>query len=1676
MQNRRTLSTFLSLLALTSISSGSIVINEFLTGNNSIVVPNTVPGKSDDWIELRNPTGTAVDLGGWHLTDDPSAPTAWTFPAGTIIADNGFLVVFASGDGVPDANGNLHTNFKLSKSGENLALIRPDNSVASEFGPRGTPYPTQTNDYSFGLHPTTGTSVYFSTPTPLVANDANGIARVADLTVTPKRGLYQTAQQVTLSTTTPGATIYYTTDGSPPVTDAGNPSASATVYSATIALDQTTVIRSAAVASGLSPSEPEAHTYLLLDIDNANANGTDAAGLNTSLLQQTKPAGYGNLASGDYNMDTRISRSTTASAGHGGLTVAQAMLEGMREIPTISISLPRSDFTNIYANPQSEGETFEKACSAEFIPAEGDTRSDFQEHCGLRVQGGASRVPNKSPKHSLSFRFREKYGTGRLKEKLFPGVDVENFNSIALRAGYNNSWIHSSASQRTNASMIRDQWMRESMRDMSHQDAGAGFLAHVFINGLYWGLHNIAERQDNVHYAEYNGGESDLIDAKNGTKYVEGNSTAWNAMRSTVQAGNWDDIQQVLDIDTYIDYHLLQRFGANQDLKVEGNWRAAGGGPFTTATEMRPWKLFSWDGERVLESPTATNLPLDPMSIRNNLQALPEYRQRFADRAQMHLTGNGALTPAACEARWEKYASAIDKAIIAESARWGDHRRSSNPYDRDDWLIEQNRLYNSYFPVRTGNVINRLSRDGLYPTVNSPSFAINGQTSEGGFVGDGSLTVNGDDGTIYYTLDGSDPALPDGSIKPGALSIASGTMNAPVFPFESTGWRYLNTGVAQSNSNIVSGTPTFGTGDWKHPSFDDSSWPVGQGLIGGRASNSINPADANTIINIGGFSDSLPTVYFRKKFNVTNPAEVTSVDLSIIRDDGVIVYLNGHEIFRDNMRSGVVAYEDFAEGNVDENSIPMPIHNLLTGQLLEGENILTVELHNASTGSSDLGLDVALNLSRPAGLTRISLSESAKITARLQTGSALSAPVRGTFLLEQAASESNLAITEINYHPREATLVEKNNASPLVIENRDQFEFIEFLNTGSDPINLGQASFSDGLNYEFDLRAIASGERVLLVRDQAAFLARYGNSLTGAIAGTFSGGLNNDGESLTLLDRNGSVIKSLTYNDSGTWPSRPDGAGSSLEIIAPSGDPNDPLNWAPSVSFHGSPGSAGLLNDHRIVINEVSSNSTSDFIELYNTTASSIEIGGWLLTDSKNVYQSYPIPTITMGGLEYFTIQAADYDAPASNPITNYAGTSGASPTTVTSNAHGLTTGELISIEGYGGFSEYNESFEVTVINANTFTIDALFLDNNATKGLWQKGRSFGISGSKGDDLWLLETDSNGNPLAFVDHVEFAAAAPNTTLGRWLDGMGYDTLVTMTESTAGATNSGPVLGPVYLSEVHYAPTSSDAHEFVEITNQGTTTVSLDQWKLRGGLDFDFTPAHSIPAGQSLVIVGFNPVVNTVAADNFRANFGIGNEVTLIGPATDGPLDNERGTVRLQQAGASPEFGQITVDEVRYEASTPWPLATGGPSLTRNVALAFGKFSNSWSAASPTPGSIIVGEDYATWAAANSVGAEEADDDGDLLSNFLEFAMGTDPTSPDEQPVLTISGSTGTVTFPRHLGRSGVTLQFQTSTELKIWTTQSTSATNLTGSIQTNEFTIDLANHPELYWRLRALGQ
>ncbi|HVY70789.1 MAG TPA: LamG-like jellyroll fold domain-containing protein, partial [Verrucomicrobiae bacterium] len=144
---RRLLTAFLfSPLAVAIAAGPQFSITEFMADNGRTLASDD--GSYEDWIEVRNNGATAADLGGWYLTDTATNLTMWRFPS-TNVAPGGFLVVFASGRDKRVAGTALHTNFKLSATGEYLALVAPDGvSAATSFAPA---YPPQYPDVSFGF-------------------------------------------------------------------------------------------------------------------------------------------------------------------------------------------------------------------------------------------------------------------------------------------------------------------------------------------------------------------------------------------------------------------------------------------------------------------------------------------------------------------------------------------------------------------------------------------------------------------------------------------------------------------------------------------------------------------------------------------------------------------------------------------------------------------------------------------------------------------------------------------------------------------------------------------------------------------------------------------------------------------------------------------------------------------------------------------------------------------------------------------------------------------------------------------------------------------------------------------------------------------------------------------------------------------------------------------------------------------------------------------------------------------------------------------------------------------------------------------------------------------------------------------------------------------------------------
>ena len=651
---------------------------------------------------------------------------------------------------------------------------------------------------------------YMTVPTPRQANVPGALGLVADVRVSVERGFFTDEFDVAITTDTPGAEIRYTLDGSKPSETVGTP------YTDPVAVATTATLRAIAYKTGHIPTGVATHTYIFpRDVVEQDGEGFPAEW------------GYdGGPDGADYGIDPEI----VGTHADPNEDYYDDFLDGLTSIPTLSLVLPVGEmFSNggLYDNPNST--SMEKETSAELIYPDG--RIGFQIDAGLKMQGGASRNTGNSPKHSMSLRFRTQYGPGHLEFPLFAGSPVDTFNSLQLRAVYNNSWIHWGSDQRDRGSLMRDQWIRDSLIAMGQVDAGQGQHVHLYIDGLYWGIHILQERQEASHYAAYHGGDDDRLDAMNSGSAIDGTTASWTGLQDLVASAaadgislaEFEQIQQKLDVVNLIDYMIVNHFGGNTDWD-QHNWRAAGGG-----LDDAPWRVYSWDAERVIEIIDANTIGVNnagaPSRLFQHLRQSDEFVLMFADRLHKHFYNGGALTADSAATRWSDRAEPLDDAMVCESARWGDYRRdvhsrSDGPYElytrNDHWRPQLQWLMDHYFHQidppyrsRSDEVLIDYEGAGLYPDTEAPVFNINGTYQHGGVIDSGdrlsALNPNGA-GTIWYTLDGSDPRLPGGAINTASAVAYAGDVaiedSVPVLArvLDDAGrWSALNEAIYQTS-------------------------------------------------------------------------------------------------------------------------------------------------------------------------------------------------------------------------------------------------------------------------------------------------------------------------------------------------------------------------------------------------------------------------------------------------------------------------------------------------------------------------------------------------------------------------------------------------------------------------------------------------------------------------------------------------------------------------------------------------------------------------------------------------------------------------------------------------------------------------------------------------------------
>lgn len=645
-------------------------------------------------------------------------------------------------------------------------------------------------------------------------------------------GFYDDVFNLELTSELSNVKIAYTTDGSNPQTSitalqGQSPVLVSVNPELTDFRAQTPcfIVRASVIKDGFAASFPESRSFIFLDQVKQQKNpGSTWPSENLS----DKNKQYI-----DYAVDPDVVNSSLYK---------NQIDDAFKAIPTLSIATGVDNLfdpdSGIYVNAYGQGREWERDCSVELIDPNGN--EGFNINAGLRIRGGWSRH-DYYPKHALRLFFRDEYGKGKLKYPLFDDEGVDEFDKIDLRTASNYSWVNNSGP--THNTFVREVFTRDS-QNAAGQPYTRSRYYHLYLNGMYWGIYQTQERSEARFAESYFGGDSEDYDVVkiSGEDYskeinaTDGTLDLWEEIYNLTKKGfvsneryfhlegkdkNGNVIphaEVLVDIDNLIDFMINIIYTGNYDSPVSafgGNKKPNNFYAITNREDKTfGFKFFVHDGEHVLMTVPSSGPGIGLQENRANigdrsgddrmvvndfsmfhsqwlhymLSKNVEYRKRFADRAWEQLTGNGIFTPEECEKRLNVRTSQIDKAIIAESARWGD-TQSSTPYTRDKhWVPEINVIKNNYFPYRTDIVISQLKKVKLFHNVSAPVIKYGGtEVLENRFPLYAKMEVvlenPSSNGDIYYTTNGDDPRLLGDGI---ASSAIKGTSNEVVYLKSST--------------------------------------------------------------------------------------------------------------------------------------------------------------------------------------------------------------------------------------------------------------------------------------------------------------------------------------------------------------------------------------------------------------------------------------------------------------------------------------------------------------------------------------------------------------------------------------------------------------------------------------------------------------------------------------------------------------------------------------------------------------------------------------------------------------------------------------------------------------------------------------------------------------------------
>ena len=500
---------------------GQIVINEIMSDNETAI--SDEDGEYSDWIELYNTSNSSVNLLNYGLSDNSDELSKWVFPDITI-SSHSFLLVFASGKDRLNTD-ELHTNFKISSSGESLFLSNAMGQLIDQ-----TQSIELSSDQSYGRLPD-GSDNFFALNfyTPEYSNNSNNVITFELGSGFYTNPFYQKATSLT------DDVIYYTLDGSVP-TESSNvfPDSLIMDYNYTTAnffsnipttpeqslislkawaapneiIDKANILRCASYANGIRTSEIYTHTYIV----------------DSTIIDK-------------YKMPI-ISLVTDAK----NLFDAE---EGIY-VPGVHYDANNPQWTGNYFQ---RDDNWERPVHIEYYEKDGTLK--FSQNAGVKIHGGKTR---QGAQKSLKLYARNGYGEKYFNHSLMPHRPHEKYKRFILRATMG-TWRNT---------LLSDVLAHEIARGIgiNFQDYRP---AVVFINGEYWGIHTIRDKIDERYIGYSYDLDQDSVEFRGFVNFP------WAGLMQYIRANDlsnndhYDFVKEEIDIENFIDYHITEMYLQNTD-------------------------------------------------------------------------------------------------------------------------------------------------------------------------------------------------------------------------------------------------------------------------------------------------------------------------------------------------------------------------------------------------------------------------------------------------------------------------------------------------------------------------------------------------------------------------------------------------------------------------------------------------------------------------------------------------------------------------------------------------------------------------------------------------------------------------------------------------------------------------------------------------------------------------------------------------------------------------------------------------------------------------------------------------------------------------------------------------------------------------------------------------------